>query len=221
MEKKNLPNPLDEPELPKPDEKLLRAPTFWEKYGWLRSVIIVAIIVALIDIGIYAMLRSGDQTLPPPVTQSTQTANIPTQIPRANWKTYTSSTGKFTFQYPSGYTLQTTPQSSAVQITSNNLPNNFKLTITYQNATPSATLPQLIERNKLCPSISSQLGLSSSLNGKGQAKVYIDTPCGSDTKTVIYLINNNMLYTMTIQTTAKFNDIKPSLDAILATFHFN
>lgn len=36
---------LTQPELPKPEEKLLRAPTFEEKHVWINKILFVALIL--------------------------------------------------------------------------------------------------------------------------------------------------------------------------------
>jgi hypothetical protein len=47
---------LDQPELPAPHEKLLRAPTFAEKYGGYKLIIIGFLIVGLIAAGVYLLM---------------------------------------------------------------------------------------------------------------------------------------------------------------------
>ena len=49
-------SPSKEKDLPAPDEKLLRAPTFIEKYGRVKLTIIVALLVAIVDLLIYLFL---------------------------------------------------------------------------------------------------------------------------------------------------------------------
>lgn len=216
---------LSQPELPPPNEKLLRAPTFFEKYSWLKSVFIVAIIVILVDVGIYLMLRSDkeDLSLPP------QTVIAPTTQPIANtttsWQTYVSPGGNFLFKYPAGSLIKenTTTMPYSVQLVSASVPNEntaFKLTISYKTISPNQPLENLIAQNKLCPDISPEKGTPSLINGEKRAQLYIDAPCGTFTKTVIYTINNNTFYMISIDTQAKYEAIKTFTDQILSTLQF-
>lgn len=70
---------LTQPEIPAPQEKLLRAPTFSEKYGWVSKLIIVVLVVAIVNLGIYLLMNWGSNN-----NQSTIQPTIiiaPTQIP--------------------------------------------------------------------------------------------------------------------------------------------
>ena len=51
---------LTQPEIPAPQEKLLRAPTFSEKYGWVSKLIIVVLVVAIVNLGIYLLMNWGN-----------------------------------------------------------------------------------------------------------------------------------------------------------------
>lgn len=215
---------LSQPELPPPNEKLLRAPTFFEKYGWLRSVLIVAIIVILVDIGIYLMLHADKSELElPPQTVIAPTTK-PITDPTANWSTYVSPAGNFQFKYPAGTVInENTTNMPYVQLVAANVPNTnteVQLTVSYKTITPNQTLPQLITQNKLCPDIVPDKGTPSVINGEKPAQLYIDAPCGTLTKTVIYTINNNMFYIITIDTPAKYEEVKVFTDQILSTLKF-
>lgn len=214
---------LNQPELPAPHEKLLRAPTFAERYGWVKTILLVALIVGLIDAGIYLFLRSDKEelTLPKTIPVTVTPAANPTQ----NWETYTSKEGKFTLKYPKNYefydNVLVTPRN--VQVVSSLLPNvntDFRLTIAYKPAPDTSSIQELIAQNKPCPNIAPDRGTPSILNGTEKAELYIDTPCGENTQTVVYTRNNGMFYIITIETEGSFHHVKNYTDQILATLKF-
>lgn len=212
---------LSQPELPPPEEKLLRAPTFFEKYGWAKTIIVIAIIVALIDIGIYYIINSDKKEFTSRQNVSYVTPST-TPDPTSSWKTYINQKGGFSFKYPSNYVvkenLTSVPQN--IQLSSEGLLQNFQLTITYKPILATQTLDTLIAQNPLCPSILPANGTPSVINGEQPAQVYIDTPCGSLTKTVVYTTNNTIFYIMTIETQSTYEEVKKYTDQILATLQF-
>jgi hypothetical protein len=224
-----LPNPLNEPELPKPDEKLLRPPTLSEKYGWLKPIILIAIAVICIDLGIVSILHSESQ---PNNLASKQNQIVPYHPPQTTitstilqWKTYTNHPGQFSLKYPTAYTLAENPQSlpNSIVITSNTIENintNFKITIQYHPIPKPQTLSQLIDQNKICPTIDSQGGIAATFNQTTNGKLYKDVPCQQSFKTIFFSQNNNLLYIITIDSQEKFDTIKTYTDQIFSTFKF-
>lgn len=199
-------------ELPAPEEKLLRQPTFMEKMGWTRIIFILILLIAAAGFFLYAIGTKKPVQNPTP-TGMTQ---------NAGWLTYTDRIGRFTIQYPKSYTI-TKSNLTTLQIVSptiQGINTNFHLAIQYKNITPNQTMDELITKNKPCPTISAQNGTPSIINGKRKAQVYLDTPCGALTSTVIYTMNNDMLYIMSVDSQAKFTDIKQYVDPILATLQF-
>jgi hypothetical protein len=219
-------NLLNEPELPAPHEKLLRAPTFWEKYGWLKWVLIVAILVGVIDYGIIKVLNSETTTTFPQSTNQAVVSDAPSPLPTAdptlNWNTYTSPLGKFSFKYPDGYTITENAAKNSVQLTSNQLPNNaeFVLTLSFKPVIGDMELQTLVTKNPFCPTIVREKATPSVLNGKQPAELYADTSCGKTPTSVIYTLNQNTLYIITVQSKTQFMDIKSYTDQIFSTLTF-
>ncbi len=204
-------------EIPQPEEKLLRAPTFFEKYAWIKPVSILAILIGTIILSAYLIQANN----PSPSTISTNPS--PTTINTyTGWKTYVSSEGKYSLKYPPAYTLSENPSSNTTQIHSNIIPGsntNFNFIISYKPAN-SQTLQQLINENKICSDISPVKGMPSVINGSKEAQIYLDTPCGSSPTTVIYTINNDTLYIISVETQSKFSEIKQYTDQIFSSLKF-
>ena len=218
-----LPAPDQLPELPQPEEKLLRAPTFSEKYWWIKPLLFVVIIISIIDFGIYKVLIDGkDDELPAPIN------NIRTEIkndPSVNWKNYLNKKAKFSIKYPPDYSLveKQGTNSEIIQIVSSDIPkllSKFSIEITAKNIAPDISLQQLIDQNKICPGIDPQKGSTSLVNGTHKALTFLDIPCGANTKTVVYTINNSIGYIITLESAAKFNEIKQYFDQIITTMKF-
>ncbi len=204
-------------ELSKPEEKLLRAPTFFEKYAWIKPVSILTILIATIILSSYLLQANN------PIPNTTSTSPSPNTInTNAVWKTYVSNEGKFSLKYPPAYTLSENTTSNTTQIYSNTIPGtktNFKFIITYKPSN-NQTLQQLINENKICPDISSIKGTPSVINGNEKAQIYLDTPCGSYPTTIVYTINNETLYIITVETQSKFSEIKQYTDQIFSSLKF-
>src|SRR5579875_3176080 len=131
-------DPKNPVELPEPNEKLLRQPTFLEKYGWLKTVLIIILLIICIDEVIYIFLHK---------TQPAANYVVhPTISPTRNWKTYTDTAGKFTIQYPANYVLTTENATSTatVQLQSGIIPSlhtPFALRIQYKPVSKQLELP--------------------------------------------------------------------------------
>lgn len=206
-------------ELPRPEEKLLRAPTFFEKHNWLKPTGIVLLLITTLILSLYYLLQienaSPRTKKIQPVTSATPSQITVTTDPSAGWKTYVSAEGKYSIKYPLDYTLS--EASLNTSIISNILPN-FKLTITYKPA-DNKTLPRLIEENKIC-NISPAQGRPAVVNGTQPAQLYLDNSCDSYITTVAYTINNQTLYIISVETQSKYSEIKQEIDKILATLQF-
>lgn len=211
-------NLLNEPELPPPHEKLLRPPTFFEKYGWFKWFFIVLIVVGMIDFGILKFLKAeSDNEMPSPVHMNVA---APSRNAEQHWKTYTSSEGKFSFKYPMNYSIAENPKENNVQISSPELPKGqgFKISIYFKPVGKDTSIQKLIDENPVCPRRPSDKPLTSIINGQQLAQLYQDTACGTS---VIYTTNNNILYIMIIQTKAPFSTIKSRTDQIFSTLKFD
>lgn len=201
-------------ELPPPEEKLLRAPTFFEKYAWIKPVSILAILIGTIILSA-SLLRTNDAT----ISKNPSPSAINTY---SGWKTYVSNEGKYSLKYPPAYILSENPSSNTTQIYSDIIPGtntNFNFIISYK-PTNNQTLQQLINENKICSDISPVEGMPSVINGSKEAQIYLDTPCGSSPTTVVYTINNDTFYIISVETQSKFSEIKQYTDRIFSSLKF-
>lgn len=209
-------------ELPQTEEKLLRAPTFFEKYAWVKPVSILTILICTIILSAYLLQTNNPtpntlSTNPSPTKPNTRFFPVSKE-----WKTYTSNEGKYSLKYPPAYTLSENTSSNTTQLYSNIIPGtntNFKFIISYK-PTNNQTLQQLINENKICSDISPVKGAPSVINGSKKAQIYLDTPCGSYPTTVVYTINNETLYIISIETQNKFSEIKQYTDQIFSSLKF-
>jgi hypothetical protein len=220
-------NLLKEAEIPAPHEKLLRAPTVSEKYGWLKWFFIVVVIVGVMDYGIIKVLNSDNSNkVPSPVQNAAikpSTAPLAKYDPTTNWNSYNNPGGKFSFKYPDGYTVTENVSKNSVQLASNKLSNNseFVLTISFKPVMGNTELQTLVTKNPFCPTISSEKPTPSTINGERAAQLYADLRCAKTPTSVIYTVNQDMLYIMTIQSKTQFMDIKSYTDQILSTLSFS
>lgn len=99
-------------ELPQSEEKLLRAPTFFEKYGWIKPVSILAILIITTILSSYLLRANNPSPDTVPITPSPTT---PPQITTAadlfsDWKTFKSEwyeiPNQFTIKYPPNWSLE-------------------------------------------------------------------------------------------------------------------
>lgn len=224
-DKKEEKSPL---ELPEPEEKLLRSPTFFEKYGWVKPVSIIIVLLTTIILSVLYLLGTDDLDSDKTSMQPEIISQAPSPTAMINayagWKTYVSTEGLYSIKYPADYTLYENISGSpnTSQIYSNVLPNintNFRLTITHKS-TNTQTLQQLINENKICAGITTSEGTPSIINGEKLAQIYVDTPCGSYPTTVVYTLNNGILYIISIETQSKYDQIKEYTDQILTTLKF-
>ncbi len=200
-------------DLPSQDEKLLKKPSFIERVGWGRIIFIILLI--LVAAGILSYFITPREPAQP-------TQKPSGMIQKPDWLTYTDNIGDFTLQYPKAYTVSKTGMTS-VQVLSPTIPainTNFRLGIKYKSFIASQTMNELITKNKPCSGITPQGGTHSTLNGKIDAQVYLDTPCGKVTSTVVYTLHKGKLYVITVDSQAKFSEVKPYIDPIIATFEF-
>ncbi|MEK7571910.1 MAG: hypothetical protein AAB553_06585 [Patescibacteria group bacterium] len=58
---------FSQPEIEAPHEKLLRSPTFDEKYGWVNKILLLVLVVMIINLGVYFVMQWG--AVPPPPQQ--------------------------------------------------------------------------------------------------------------------------------------------------------
>jgi len=226
-----------------PSEPLAQQPTLTptqqppqgheNKHGWVRSLLLIILLVIVVDLGIYFLLHSNNTTQNQPGPQPSPTATpipepSPTDYPKASLETYTNNDAKISFRYPNTYTLYTivpapNGTSDTLLLASPLLPPSdlrYTLTISYKPVAGDQTLASLIDQNTICPSISSQTGAPISLTNKVDGRIYADVPCGQRPNSIIYAKQNSMFYIMTIDSQEKFATIKPALLPIFSTFTF-
>lgn len=103
--------PPEEKELPAPDEKLLRAPTFGEKYGKFKWPALLIVLILIIG-GVYVASNTQEPAAIPPlkptVIPQVTIPDIPTLTSQpspghtvpADWKTYTNTNYGYEVKYP-------------------------------------------------------------------------------------------------------------------------
>ena len=196
-------------ELPSPGEKLPQK----SMIGGGRIIFIILLLILIVGSLLYT------RTTKKPV-ETTQTPSVAPMRP--DWIAYKDKIGDFIIQYPQSYTVSKTGMTS-VQVASPTIPEintDFRLGIKYKSVIPSQTMNELITSNKPCVAIKPQGGTHLTLNGKIEAQIYMDTPCGKQTSTVVYTVHKDKLYIITVDSQAKFSELKPYVDPIIETLQF-
>lgn len=208
------------------------------KDGRTISVLAMAIFV-LLALGTIVFLYNQNQQLKSMLAKYQMPTSSPTPITVASpaatpdttgWKTYLSSGGKYTFEYPSGYKINenkvvgvdgvSSPTPNTVQVISSVLEGtngNFAMAITHKNT--SSNLQAFISANTGCSSVTSTSGTAYKI-GTVEGSIFRDTPCGPRGATYLYFINNGVGYMVTVESTVDSKTTELYSDQILSTFQF-
>lgn len=215
-------------ELPIPEEKMLRSPTFFEKYPWAKSTVIVLILITAIVLSLVYVFQKETSTREAMKNEEAFSSISPKMTDdmmkdkMSDWKVYASSEGGFSFSYPSEYKIVSFSSPRSVEI-SKNLNDvddvDFEMMISSKPAA-NKTLQQLISLNPICETSKMVSGSDGVINGQNPAQFYINNECGQNTQTVVYTLSNNNLYILTVRSKARFEVIKPNLDKIVTTLKF-
>ncbi|MDA1317275.1 MAG: hypothetical protein O3B87_04600 [bacterium] len=149
------------------------------------------------------------------------------------WKKYVNEDAGYSFSYPQTYEIHQSVATStdgvkiksenrAVQIVSPNLPEvqtNYRLTIIHSQVENTDSLENMINTNNWCSQISMNVTEPYILAG---AKGFIvkDSPCGQYGSTVIYVLHEQTLYFLKIESGTNYKQILSEIDQILSTFEF-
>lgn len=195
-----------------PSKKTARKKLIKKDYGWLKGIVLVFLLVGLVDLSIFLLMGPNKLARP-------SDPYSPISKPHMNnWQAFLNPEEKFSFRYPPGYQV-TSLSSNTVQLSSNTTPH-FVITIVSQVTQPTQTLDQLIQHNQPCTTVTVPTTVPSTINGQTQAQAYIDMPCGQNIKTVVYTLTNSRFYSITIETQAKYSEVKPYTDQVLSTLKF-
>ena len=148
----------------------------------------------------------------------------------ANWKTYTSQVGKYSFNYPDSVKIYIDEKGSAdgvriplkdTTVISGSIPqlkSGYQLSINHR--IPSeGNLKDFIDKNSTCNEVQSGKAKAFILDGK-PTSIFEDTICGLYGITVIYAINNGVGYIIEIESHANYSDLATYTDQILSTFKY-
>lgn len=110
-------------------------------FGWLKLllVLIIAVVIGLIGWAVYDALKQDKN----PGNSSSKSEVSSNADIYKDWQTYTSPTEKFSFKYPSSWTLTQAPESSQLKEKVSLLgPNKYILSYAISKVDPSATTPE-------------------------------------------------------------------------------
>lgn len=143
------------------------------------------------------------------------------------WSTYKNEELGFTFKYPSSYELEVEGALSAdgviskspntVTVISNTDPN-FAVSIEYKNAGGMSLINDAAKSYDSC-SLDGLQSDSYYLDGR-YGLIYVNTSCGVNGSTIIFVLDRDTLYTINIASHASYSEIQDEVDKILSTFKF-
>ena len=149
----------------------------------------------------------------------------------AGWKTYTSSEGGYSINYPADYQLLVNekfsvdgvriPLENTLVLISDAIPEigtNYQISITHFNNIEN-NLNDFVSKNISCLNINTEEGEKFNLDGE-EALLLKDVPCGPFPNSQIFSIKDGVGYEITIETTVPYDEIKKFVDQILSTFQF-
>jgi hypothetical protein len=192
------------------------------KKGFLKPAVLIGVLAITLILSIFYISgvdKNQDDTFR---GKEPSVPGTPTLIPVVSLAEFVSEEGKYIIRYPRGYTLNKTinPVRTILSSNMNDDRLNFKLTISHKYIDSDLTLGELIDQFPLCEKVDSNSGIAGTINGEKQAQLYTDAICGDTVQTVIYSLNNSYFYIMTVESAAKFSEIKPYVDTIFSNFEF-
>lgn len=224
---KKLIKPSGEKLLAVREEKLLRAPTFFEKHSMLRLSTGIAVLVGIILFGaIFAPSRfksgADDENINILVTPIQE--NIVRYEPDTSLVSHVSSEGKFSIDYPDNYILDIKKDGKGtIQLSSEDRSGSyFKLLIEPLKLQKGLTLDQVIVKNPVCDPERTKNPFDSMINNSIPAKIYTDLDCLAQGRTLIRAVaeagEDNMMYTFIIDSPLALDGFKNQLDEIMRSF---
>jgi len=148
-------------------------------------------------------------------------------IDASNWKTYANINGGYSLKHPADYKIMEN-QKGSVDGVIINVPNtttlispvlpslntNLQISIHYENATKGLTAQQFAQQEGITTKSNSYV-----LDGNN-GFIFENTPIGPFPSSIIYIFAKNKAYTVTIETSGSYEDVKIFVDQILSTFRF-
>lgn len=209
------PSPAQSPPPTSDSHKLLK----WLLIGLVSAIVLLA--------GTYGYVLTTKNAAPTPTPTPIATKPTPTPDPTENWKTYTNALAGYLLKYPSDYKLMENQKSSVDGVVVNvpntttlispvfqNIKTNAQISIRYENSTSSLTAQQFAQEKGITTQSNPYL-----LDGRS-GFIFEDTPIGPYGSTFIYVFTKNKAYTITIETTTQYKNVKSNVDQILSTFKF-
>lgn len=225
---KKLIEPSGEKLLPVRDEKLLRAPTFFEKHSKTRLLIGVVILTVIVVLGaIFAPSRfrsaADDNNINILVTPMQEDVFSESEIDIAKIL-HESPEGKFSIEYPYNYTLDIKNDGKGtVQLANQDRSGGyFKLLIEPVKLQRGVTLDQAIRNNPVCDPERTKNAIDSMINNSIPAKIYTNLDCLVQGKTLIRTVaeagDDTMMYTFIVDSPRTIDEFKDQLDELMTTF---
>jgi len=153
--------------------------------------------------------------------------SIPQEVVEDTTKTYTSSAGGYSFEYPVKYTIAENPASAAkggqnpantVQVSSQD--PYFTLNITHKNVGTITSLNDYMTTQDYCALKSQEKSAPYTVDGQ-QALQFIDIPCGQYGTSAIIVYKAPFVYDIIVTNQISYSTIKADIESLLATIQFN
>lgn len=173
---------------------------------------LTAFIFVFLAIGVYLCKH---QKLPVHVTNSIVSSITPKHVIDWNnqqWKTYTNTEGKYSFQYPSNFELHINeryifesdhkyhPAKNTIELDPPLTGSSSTIFIEHTFFQMPISLDDYIKNNANCTKILETKGQDVVVN-KLHGKLFVNMPCGVSGETRLFIINNNIGYNITIDDT--------------------
>jgi Rieske Fe-S protein len=157
-----------------------------------------------------------------------QVTSIPQQEPvQTTSKSFASTAGQYSFEYPTTYTVTENPASAAkggqnpantVQIASQT--PYFTVNITHKNVGTITSLNDYMRQEDYCAAKYPESQTSTTVDGQ-QALLYADIPCGQYGSSAIVVYKSPFVYDIIVTNQVSYSTIKADIESLLATMQFN